>query len=78
MTGLELIFTQLSEAATTEIARNDDAQGFNENKDAAQRGGTIAGDARRNLEAQTKRRVSTKENYKSLTESEKRKLEKLD
>ena len=73
MTDLELIFSQLSEAATTEIARNDDAQGFLENKDAAQRGGRIAGDARRNLEAQTGRRVSTKDNYKNLTESKKRK-----
>ena len=73
MTDLELIFSQLSEAATTEIARNDDAQGFLENKDAAQRGGQIAGDARRNLEAQTGRRVSTKDNYKNLTESKKRK-----
>jgi len=73
MTDLELIFSQLSEAATTEIARNDDAQGFWENKDAAQRGGKIAGDARKDLEAQTGRRVSTDENYKHLTESKKRK-----
>ena len=73
MTDLELIFSQLSEAATTEIARNDDVQGFNENKSAAQRGGKIAGDARRNLEAQTGRRVSTQDNYKHLTEGKKRK-----
>ena len=76
MTDLELIFSQLSEAATTEIARNDDAQGFVQNKNAAQRGGKIAGDARRNLEAQTGRRVSTKDNYKHLTESKKRKAVK--
>ena len=73
MTDLELIFSQLSEAATTEIARNDDAQGFYQNKDAAKRGGRIAGDARKNLEAQTGRRVSTKDNYKHLTEGKKRK-----
>jgi len=73
MTDLELIFSQLSEAATTEIARNDDAQGFFQNKDAAQRGGKIAGDARKNLEAQTGRRVSTNENYKHLAEGKKRK-----
>ena len=73
MTDLELIFSQLSEAATTEITRNDDAQGFSENKNAAQRGGKIAGDARRNLEAQTGRRVSTQDNYKHLTEGKKRK-----
>jgi len=73
MNDLELIFSQLSEAATTEIARNDDAQGFFENKNAARRGGKIAGDARRDLESQTGRRVSTKDNYKHLTESKKRK-----
>ena len=74
MTDLELIFAQLGEAATTEIARNDDAQGFVENKDAAHRGGKVAGDARKDLERQTRRRVSTKGNYKNLTEAEQRKL----
>ena len=73
MTDLELIFSQLSEAATTEITRNIDAQGVDENKDAAQRGGKIAGDARRSLESQTGRAVSTRDNYKHLTESKKRK-----
>ena len=42
MTTLELLFTELSEAATTEIARNDDAQGMVENTDAARRGGKCA------------------------------------
>ena len=73
MTDLELIFSQLSEAATTEIARNDDAQGFFENKQAAKRGGKIAGDARKNLEKQTKRKVSTSDNYKQIPEKAKRK-----
>lgn len=75
MTTLELLFTELGEAATTEIARNIDAQGMNENRDAAHRGGKIAGDARRNLEEQTGRRVSTSENYKGLTEKKKKRLE---
>lgn len=74
MTTLELLFTELGEAATTEIARNTDAQGMNENRDAAHRGGKIAGDARRNLEEQTGRRVSTSENYKALTEKKKKRL----
>ena len=73
MSDLELIFSQLSEAATTEIARNDNAQGFEQNKSAAQRGGKIAGDARKDLESQTGRPVSTKDNYKHLSESKKRK-----
>lgn len=50
MTDLELIFSMLGEAATKEIAVNQDAQGFEENKMAATTGGRIAGDARCQLE----------------------------
>jgi hypothetical protein len=53
MTDLELIFTMLGEASTTAIARVDDAQGFTENKDAAIRGGGVAGKARTQLETET-------------------------
>lgn len=74
MTTLELLFTELSEAATTEIARNDDAQGMVENTDAARRGGKIAGDARENLERQTGRKVSTPGNYKHLSARRQMKL----
>lgn len=69
MTDLELIFTMLGEASTTEIARNKDAQGFDENKIAAKKGGKIAGDARKKLEIESGRKVVTNENY--LEESEK-------
>ncbi len=74
MSTLELLFTELSEAATTEIARNDDAQGMAENADAARRGGKIAGDARENLERQTGRSVSTRDNYKHLSSRARKKL----
>ena len=63
MTNLELIFTMLGKAATTEIARNKDAQGFDPNKRAAQEGGTVAGSARRQLEAKSGRKVVTRQNY---------------
>ena len=39
MTDLELIFTMLGEASTTEIARRSDAQGFTENRTSAKEGG---------------------------------------
>ena len=42
MNDLELIFSMLGEAATTEITRNRDAQGFGENKSAAIEGGEVA------------------------------------
>jgi DNA-damage-inducible protein D len=63
MTDLELIFTMLGEASTTEISRNRDAQGFDQNKIAAQEGGTVAGNARRDLETKSGRTVVTPENY---------------
>ena len=69
MTDLELIFSMLGEAATTEIARNQDAQGFPENQQAAHSGGTVAGNARRELETKSGRKVVTSDNYLSLTQS---------
>ncbi len=63
MTDLELIFSMLGEAATTEIARNTDAQGFDRNKLAAQKGGKIAGDARKDLEIESGKKVVSRENY---------------
>ena len=73
MTDLELIFTMLGEASTTEIARNKDADGYDENLDAAVEGGTVAGRARKDLEHKSGRRVSSSENYKELTEVTRRK-----
>lgn len=76
MTDLELIFTMLGEASTTEIARTKDAQGFPENKKAAKEGGTVAGNARKELEIKSGRKVVTNQNYKSLTEKQKRQIDK--
>jgi hypothetical protein len=75
MTDLELIFTMLGEAATTEIARTQDAQGFTENKVAAHKGGAVAGNARRDLESKTGTKVVTKENYLHLAQTEVKQLE---
>ena len=63
MTDLELIFTMLGEASTTEIARRSDAQGFVENRTSAKEGGKIAGNARKALEAKTGKKVVSKANY---------------
>jgi len=71
MNDLELIFSMLGEAATTEITRVDDAQGFAESKTAARKGGEVAGTARKDLEKKTGKRVVSPENY--LTEPESRK-----
>lgn len=63
MNDLELIFSMLGEASTTEITRNKDTQGFGQNKKAAQEGGTVAGNARRELEQKSGKKISTKQNY---------------
>jgi putative endonuclease len=59
--------TGRGEAATTEIARNRDAQGFPQNQEAAHDGGNVASNARRDLEKKSGRKVVTRENYLALT-----------
>ena len=63
MNDLELLFSQLGEAATTEITKTEHPQGFEKNKKVSKRGGKIAGDARSNLEKETGRKVITSQNY---------------
>jgi len=72
MDGLELIFSMLGEASTTKIARGKNSIGFEENKISAQKGGKIAGDARKQLEIESGEEVVNKHNY--LIEPEDKKL----
>jgi hypothetical protein len=74
MTDLELIFSMLGEASTTEITRETDAKEFIENKKAAKKGGKIAGDARQALEKETGKNVVSNENY--LPEKKNKKLKR--
>lgn len=62
MTTLELVLNMLAEAGTTEIARADNAQGFGQNRNAAVKGGGIAGDARKKLEDTTGKPVISSSN----------------
>ncbi len=71
MDDLELIFTMLGEASTTRITQATDAQGFLKNKDAATQGGAIAGNARRELELKSGRKVSTSSNYILISQKKK-------
>ncbi|MCD6150706.1 MAG: Bro-N domain-containing protein [Deltaproteobacteria bacterium] len=72
MGDLELIFSMLGEVATTEITRTQDAQGFDGNRDAAHKGGRIAGGARVELEKESGRKVVSNENYLDVPEKQKR------
>jgi DNA-damage-inducible protein D len=76
MTDLELIFTMLGEASTTEIAINKDAKGFVQNRKAAIEGGKVAGSARKDLEKKSGKKVVTRENFKELTQSSSKKLKR--
>lgn len=75
MNDLELIFSMLGEASTTQIARSRDAQGFEPNKLSAQEGGTIAGNARKQLEQKTGESVVSGGNY--LRKPQDKKLRKV-
>jgi len=78
MTDLELIFTMLGEASTTEIVKRADAQGFEENKTSAKEGGKIAGEARKSLEQKTGKSIISGDNYLEQIEASKKKQKKLD
>ena len=62
MTNAELVINMLGELATTEISKSENPNGFEESQDVAKRGGTIAGNARRELEANTGRKEISKSN----------------
>ena len=63
MTEAELIFTALAEMSTRQIAETTDATGMADNSTAAQAGGGIARQARKQLESQTGRPVVSRQNY---------------
>ena len=71
MNDLELIFSMLGEASTKEITINKNAQGFIKNKQAAQEGGAVAGNARKELERKSGKKVLTRENYLKKTQGKK-------
>src|SRR3989338_1797745 len=66
MTNLELVLNMLAETATTEISQKRRPQNFPENKKVAREGGTIAGNARKEIESKTGRAVITQKNAKKL------------
>jgi hypothetical protein len=63
MSEAELIFTALAELSTRQIAETDDATGMVENKEAAKKGGAIAKEARKALEAKTGKSVVSGDNF---------------
>lgn len=62
MTTLELVLNMLAEATTTELTQTINPQGLEENKAVAKEGGTVAGNARKDIEARTGKPVITSKN----------------
>lgn len=62
MTDLELVLNMLAEATTTAISKAERPEGLDESKGVAARGGKIAGDARRSIEAETGKPIITSQN----------------
>lgn len=62
MSTLELALNMLAEATTTELTNIKNPTGLEENKETAKRGGTIASNARKEIEKETGKPVITKKN----------------
>ena len=66
MSTLELVLNMLAEATTTEFSKEMKPSTFAENREIAKKGGKIAGDARKNIEATTNKPVITSKNANEL------------
>jgi SOS response regulatory protein OraA/RecX len=72
MSNLELVLNMLAEATTTEISKEKKPKTFTENKIIANQGGTIAGNARKEIEEKTGKKVVTKLNAKNYLNDKKK------
>ena len=72
MNNLELVLNMLAEATTTEISKEKKPKTFTENKIIANQGGTIAGNARKEIEEKTGKKVVTKLNAKNYLNDKKK------
>ena len=72
MDDLELIFNMLGERVATEISQQEKPDTFVKNKKVAERGGNVAGNARKQTEKELGRPIVSKENYLPKSEDKKR------
>ncbi|MDD5731415.1 MAG: Bro-N domain-containing protein [Patescibacteria group bacterium] len=66
MTNLELVLNMLAETATTEISKSKKPKTFNENREIAHQGGSVAGNARKEIEIKSGQKVISPKNAKTL------------
>ena len=63
MSNMELVLNMLAEVSTTEISKQRNPKGLNENKEIAKEGGTIAGNARKQIESKSGKSIITSDNH---------------
>lgn len=68
MSTTEIVLNMLAEVSTTEISKAEKPNTFEENRMAAKKGGSIAGEARKNIEISTGKPVITSKNAVQLNE----------
>lgn len=71
MTNLELVLNMLAEATTTEISKETNPISFEDNQEIARQGGTIAGNARREIEEKTGKSIIASQNAKEIKKLDK-------
>jgi len=74
MANMELVLNMLAETATTEISQKREPKGMSENKQVAKEGGSVAGNARKEIESKTGKKIVTDKNAKTLQAKDKKKL----
>jgi len=74
MTNLELVLNMLAETSTTELSKKHKPKTFSENKVIAQKGGAVAGNARKELEDKLGNSVLSPNNVKKLEQIEDKEL----
>lgn len=75
MTNLELVLNMLAEATTTEISKEKNPETFEDSREIAKQGGTIAGNTRKEIEDKTGKKVVSKLNAKPIEPNKKREIE---
>jgi len=78
MSNLELVLNMLAEASTTEISKQNQPEGFVENKSVARKGGNAARKARVEIEKQTGKPIVTSKNAKTILQNKSPEKRKLD
>ena len=67
MSDLELVLTMLAEATTTELSKTKEPETFEESRQVAMDGGSVAGNARREIESRSGKPVITPKNALDFT-----------